>query len=155
MNLRIGHGFDRHKLEPGGGVTLGGVYIKCSKKAIAHSDGDVLIHAITDSILSAIGDGDIGFHFPNTDSNNKDMNSSAFLLDAMNRIRKQNYSICNVSATIICEEPLISPNRELIHKSLFNLIGAPVHVQGKTTESLEFNAIDVHAVTLICKGSIE
>ena len=154
MNYRIGHGFDRHRLEDGNGVVLGGVSIECGKETIALSDGDVLLHAVTDAIYSAIGDGDIGTHFPNTDKGNKDAASSLFLAHALERSKSLGFSIVNVSATIICDEPKIADVRNLINASVSAMLGAPVHVQGKTTESCQtLDAIDVHAVALLLQGT--
>ena len=153
MNYRIGHGFDRHRLEDGNGVVLGGVQIACGKQTIAHSDGDVLLHAVTDAIYSAIGDGDIGLHFSNTDEANKDVPSTEFLNHALECARKQYFSIVNVSATIICDEPKIMDIRDEINASVSAILGAPIHVQGKTTEGCQtIDAIDVHAIALLTLG---
>ena len=154
MNYRIGHGFDRHRLEDGNGVVLGGVSIACEKQTIAHSDGDVLLHAVTDAIYSAIGDGDIGVHFSNTDEENKDADSTAFLAQALERSKALGFSIVNVSATIICDAPRIAGVRNEINASVSTMLGAPVHVQGKTTEGCQtIDAIDVHAVALLSQGT--
>ena len=153
MNYRIGHGFDRHRLEAGNGVMLGGINITCGKQTVAHSDGDVLLHAVTDAIYSAIGDGDIGTHFPNNDEANKDAASAVFLEHALERSKALNFSIVNVSATVICDEPKIAAVRDEIIASVSALLGAPIHVQGKTTEGCQkVDAIDVHAVALLSLG---
>ena len=153
MNYRIGHGFDRHRLEPGDGVVLGGVLIACGKQTVAHSDGDVLLHAVTDAIYSSIGDGDIGTHFPNTDEANKDKASSGFLAHALERSKALGYSIVNVSVTVICDEPKIASVRDEVTASVSALLDAPIHIQGKTTEGCQaVDAIDVHAVALLSSG---
>ncbi len=153
MNYRIGHGFDRHRLEQGEGVVLGGVLVACGKQTIAHSDGDVLIHAIADAMYSAIGDGDIGTHFSNEDDANQGASSAIFLSDALRRSQALGFAVVNVSATIICDEPKIASVRDAINDSLSAMIEAPVHVQGKTTEGCQsVDAIDVHAVALLSQG---
>ncbi len=118
METRIGSGFDVHRFGPGNGVTLGGVFIPMDKALIGHSDADVLLHASTDAILGAIGDGDIGVHFPPTDPTFKDAGSSLFLSFAMERLRAQMGALIHLDVTVICEHPKLSPFRDQIRNSI-------------------------------------
>ena len=150
MNYRIGHGYDLHRLKPGSGLVLGGIHIACDVSTVAHSDGDVIMHAIADSLYSGIGEGDIGLHFPNSDEANRDKDSSVFLLDALNRCHQAGWGVGNISATVISEKPDINANRDAISKHLSDMVNGEVHVKGKTTEQVkDANAIEVHAVALL------
>ena len=150
MKYRIGHGYDLHRLKSGSGLVLGGIHIPCDVSTIAHSDGDVIMHAIADSLYSAIGDGDIGMHFPNSDEINRNQDSSVFLLDALNRCHKAGWNVGNISVTVDSEKPNINANRDSISKHLSHMVNGTVHVKGKTTEQVkDANAIEVHAVTLL------
>src|SRR4051794_34143131 len=105
MNFRIGHGYDIHRLQPGGTLTLGGVAVAEGISAIAHSDGDVVIHAIVDALLGAIGNGDIGQHFPDTDPQYKNASSGIFLEKTLEQIRAAGLAVGNVDVTILAERP--------------------------------------------------
>src|SRR3990170_4572084 len=100
-NFRIGTGYDIHRLQPGGSLMLGGVKVADEISSVAHSDGDVLIHALVDAIFGAIGEGDIGEHFPNTDVKWKDAESTLFLQKALAEMRNEGYRIENVDCTIL------------------------------------------------------
>ena len=150
MELRIGHGYDYHRLKEGCGLLIGGILIECDLEAIAHSDGDAVLHAVTDAILAAIGADDLGSQFPDSDEHNASRNSSEFLQTALDQAKSEGWKICNVSITVQCDEPKLSPRRNDITKSLEFLIGSPVHIKGKTFEgSNPHNAIEVHVVTLV------
>ncbi|MDG2243771.1 MAG: 2-C-methyl-D-erythritol 4-phosphate cytidylyltransferase [Rhodospirillaceae bacterium] len=138
---RTGIGFDVHRLGPGDGVTLGGIFIPMNKALVGHSDADVLLHAATDAILGALGDGDIGVHFPPSDPKYKDSDSRIFLTFAMERLRAQKGSLNHLDATLICEHPKISQVRDQIRASVAAINVVPVSrisIKATTTEGLGF-----------------
>src|SRR5690349_20489278 len=106
--MRIGHGFDVHRLESGEGVTLGGVFIECPYQTVAHSDGDVLIHALCDALLGAAGLGDIGRWFADTDERWRGVESRVFLREVLRMVDRANWRVGNVDLTLIAEEPRIA-----------------------------------------------
>jgi 2-C-methyl-D-erythritol 2,4-cyclodiphosphate synthase len=156
VGIRIGHGFDVHAFEEGDHIILGGVKIPHNKKFRAHSDGDVLIHALCDSLLGALALGDIGTHFPDSDEAYKDRDSSQFLLEVYSLIQHKMYQIENIDLTIIAQKPkmahYITPMREKL-TYLLKLKLDQVSVKATTTERLGFigeeKGIAVHAVTLL------
>lgn len=107
VDLRIGHGFDSHRMEPGSGVTLGGVFIACEYRLIAHSDGDVLIHALCDALLGAIAAGDIGKLFPDSDPAFKGIDSRKLLRIVSQRVRDAGFAPVNVDCTLVAEAPRV------------------------------------------------
>ncbi len=119
---RGGIGFDLHKYKQGKGITLGGVKIECDFEIVAHSDGDVLLHSIADSILGAAGLGDIGEHFPDTDIKNKGLDSKKIINFCLETIKNKNLEIYNIDNTIIFEIPKINPHRKAILNSLSNIL---------------------------------
>ncbi len=119
---RGGIGFDLHKYKQGKGITLGGVKIECDFEIVAHSDGDVLLHSIADSILGAAGLRDIGEHFPDTDLANKGLDSKKIINFCLETIKNKNLEIYNIDNTIICETPKINPHRKAILNSLSNIL---------------------------------
>ena len=150
MELRIGHGYDSHRLESGTGMMIGGCHIPCGYATIAHSDGDAVLHAVTDAIFAAIGVDDIGTQFPNSDPKNESRNSVEFLQVALEQAAAGNWKICNVSITVQCDAPKIGPQRSEITNSLESLIGSPVHIKGKSFEGMQqHEAIEAHVVTLV------
>ncbi|MBC8522917.1 2-C-methyl-D-erythritol 2,4-cyclodiphosphate synthase [PVC group bacterium] len=158
METRIGHGYDRHCLERAGNddelLKLGGVGVKCGLRAIAHSDGDAVMHAVTDSLLSAIGERDIGQLFPDTSPENKDRDSGDFLLEAMGRVNEGGWAVGNVDITVLCDQPTIGPIREQICESLRRYVVAPVNIKGKTHEGTDRSGtIEVHVVVLLQRGN--
>ena len=147
--MRIGFGYDSHLFESGKPLVLGGVIIPECDGLKAHSDGDVLIHAVIDALLGAAALGDIGSHFPDTDDRWKDADSGELLRSVV-------YSIENIDATVICERPKLRPFVELIRSSLAELmtIGiGRISVKGKTNEGMDAvgagKGIAVHAVALL------
>jgi 2-C-methyl-D-erythritol 2,4-cyclodiphosphate synthase len=136
---RIGSGFDVHKLEPGTGVTLGGVRIDCAYGIVAHSDGDVLIHALCDALLGAAGLGDIGHWFPDTDARWKGADSRTLLREVVSRIGKDRWRVVNADLTLIAQVPRVAPHvgamRERLAADLGVAAGA-VNVKATTTEGL-------------------
>ncbi|MGJ0505420.1 MAG: bifunctional 2-C-methyl-D-erythritol 4-phosphate cytidylyltransferase/2-C-methyl-D-erythritol 2,4-cyclodiphosphate synthase [Methylocystis sp.] len=140
-DVRMGQGYDVHAFGPGDAVWLGGVAIPHSHGLAGHSDADVLSHAITDAILGAIAEGDIGAHFPPSDPQWKGAASSIFLALACELVRARGGAIANVDATIICEAPKIGPHRERIREKLAETMGVEigrVAIKATTTERLGF-----------------
>jgi 2-C-methyl-D-erythritol 4-phosphate cytidylyltransferase/2-C-methyl-D-erythritol 2,4-cyclodiphosphate synthase len=138
---RTGQGFDVHAFQDGGPLILCGVEVPYEKSLAGHSDADVGLHAITDALLGAIGDGDIGAHFPPSDPKWKDCASDAFLRDAAARVRKRGGSIVNVDLTLICEAPKIGPHRDAMRARISEILEleiARVSVKATTTEGLGF-----------------
>jgi 2-C-methyl-D-erythritol 2,4-cyclodiphosphate synthase len=153
--MRIGIGYDVHKLEKGKRLVIGGVEIPFDKGFKAHSDGDVLIHALIDAILGAAGLGDIGEHFPDTDPAYKGIDSK-FLLKKTMELVTPRYTINNIDCVIVAEKPRLSPYKEKIKTSLAQLMGIGedrVNVKAKTEEGLGFTGkeegIKAYAVVLL------
>lgn len=139
--VRTGMGFDVHRLGAGEELWLGGVKIHHDKGLIGHSDADVALHALTDAILGAIGDGDIGTHFPPSDPQWKGASSDKFLVHAADLVCENAYTIANVDLTIICEEPKIGPHRPAMRTRIAELLSVDtgaVSVKATTTERLGF-----------------
>ena len=137
----VGIGFDIHAFTDGNEITLGGVKLKSKYKLLAHSDGDVLLHSITDAILGAISKNDIGFHFPPSKSKYKNSNSVLFLNKALNFLRKCNGKIINLDINLICDYPKINPIKLKLKKNLSNLIGLEIdkiNIKATTTEDQGF-----------------
>jgi 2-C-methyl-D-erythritol 2,4-cyclodiphosphate synthase len=141
MTIRIGTGFDVHAFCAGDFITLGGIKIPFSQAFAAHSDGDVLIHALVDALLGALALGDIGQHFPPNDNMWKNCDSSVFLKHAMNLITEQGYNVNNIDCTIICEQPKMQPHIMAMRKNLAKIMDLQpdqVSVKATTTEKLGF-----------------
>ncbi len=141
MMTRFGQGFDVHRFGPGNAIMLCGVEIPHGKKLIGHSDADVALHALTDAILGAIAQGDIGLHFPPSDQQWSGASSSQFLAHAGKLVRAAGGEIINLDLTIICEAPRISPHREAMQNSISRILSLPagrVSVKATTTEGLGF-----------------
>jgi 2-C-methyl-D-erythritol 4-phosphate cytidylyltransferase/2-C-methyl-D-erythritol 2,4-cyclodiphosphate synthase len=138
---RTGQGIDAHRLGPGDGVWLCGIKIPSDKALIGHSDADAGLHAITDAILGAIGQGDIGDHFPPTDPQWKGAPSHVFLRHAADLVRRAGGSLINIDVTLICERPKIKPHREAMRARLAEILGLPiarVSVKATTTEGMGY-----------------
>jgi 2-C-methyl-D-erythritol 2,4-cyclodiphosphate synthase len=141
MNLKIGQGIDFHKLEKGLKLWLGGVNIPSEKGCVAHSDGDVLLHAICDSLLGAAGLRDIGYHFPDTDSKYKNIDSKILLRQTFSLVKQKGFSVNNLDCTICLEEPKISPYIEEMKETISSIIETEpgnVAIKATTTEKLGF-----------------
>ncbi len=160
--IRVGHGYDLHRLEPlapagqGKPFILGGICIDHDRGPVGHSDGDALLHAITDAILGALALPDIGQLFPDTDPQWAGKDSSHFLRAALTLMREKKFLISNLDATVICERPKIGPVKDKIRYHLAQLLGcdaSQINVKGKTHERVdavgEGRAIEVHCVTLL------
>lgn len=154
--MRIGHGYDVHRFGEGDFVTLGGVQIPHRFGLLAHSDGDVLLHALSDALLGAAALGDIGKHFPDTDPAFKGADSRALLRHVLTQIHAKGWKVGNVDATIIAQAPKMAPHidsmRDLIADDLQVELDQ-VNVKATTTEKLGFTGreegIAVHAVALL------
>ena len=138
---RVGQGFDAHRWGPGSSVWLCGVEIPHDQTLIGHSDADAGLHALTDAILGAMGDGDIGDHFPPTDPQWKGASSDRFLTHAVARLAARGGRLVNVDVTLICERPKVKPHRQAMRERLADLLSLPldaVSVKATTTEAMGF-----------------
>jgi len=139
--VRMGMGVDAHRFGPGEVVWLCGIRIEHDLGLIGHSDADCGLHALTDAVLGAIADGDIGQHFPPSDPRWKGASSDQFLLHAVQRVAAQGGKILNADVTLICERPKIAPHREAMRQRVADLLGLPMHrvsVKATTTEGMGF-----------------
>jgi len=158
MNIRIGQGIDFHRLETGSDLWLGGVKIPSEKGCVAHSDGDVLLHAICDALLGAAGLRDIGYYFPDTDNQYKNIDSKILLKNIFNLISQKGYSINNIDSTICLEKPKISSFIQEMKNTISTIVETEpdnVAVKATTTEKLGFTGreegIVAIAVVLLTK----
>lgn len=156
--MRIGHGYDVHKLVKGRKLIIGGVNISHEKGLLGHSDADVLTHAIMDSILGAMALGDIGKHFPDTDNQYKDISSLELLKRVYNQMIDNGYSIGNIDATIIAQEPKLAPYIDTMRKNICRILNTEVdkiNIKATTSEWLGFEGrkegISSHSVCLLKK----
>jgi 2-C-methyl-D-erythritol 2,4-cyclodiphosphate synthase len=154
--MRIGHGYDVHRFGEGENVVLGGVTIPHSQGLEAHSDGDVLIHAICDALLGAVAAGDIGHHFPDTDPANAGVNSRTLLKRVLELVRTEGWKLANLDSTIIAQAPQMAPHILAMRDNLaadFGVEVGRVNVKATTTEQLGFTGrgegIAAHAVVLL------
>jgi 2-C-methyl-D-erythritol 2,4-cyclodiphosphate synthase len=145
MNFRVGSGFDVHAFGPGDGVMLGGVKVPWTRGVVAHSDGDVLLHALTDALLGAGGLGDIGQHFPDTDPQWRGVSSG--------------WRVVNADLTLLAEAPRVAAHRAAICQSVAAALGVPltdVNLKATTTEKLGFigraEGLAAQAVVLVARG---
>lgn len=157
-SIRIGHGYDLHRLKDGGTLRLGGVTVADNLSPVAHSDGDVVIHALVDAILGALGAGDIGEHFPSYDPQWKDADSMIFLRRAMEMCAAGGWCVINVDLTILAERPRLSPHKQAIAAAIRQATGAQVvNVKAGTNEGCdaigEGKAIAAHVVVLLASTS--
>ncbi len=139
--FRIGHGYDVHRFGEGDHVTLGGVKIAYEKGLVAHSDGDVLLHALTDALLGAAALGDIGKHFPDTDPQFEDADSRILLRHAISLIHSKGYQVGNVDVTLIAQAPRVSTFTAQMCENIAQDLGvelSQVNVKATTTEKLGF-----------------
>ncbi|MFI3281701.1 MAG: 2-C-methyl-D-erythritol 2,4-cyclodiphosphate synthase [Rikenellaceae bacterium] len=156
MNFRIGHGFDVHALAEGLPLIMGGIELLHTKGCVAHSDGDVVIHAICDSLLGAAALGDIGLHFPDTSSDFKGIDSKILLSRTVELLRTEGYSIGNIDCTISMQRPKLRPHIDAMRQTLAAVIGIDVDsisIKATTTEKLGFEGreegVSTTAVSLI------
>jgi 2-C-methyl-D-erythritol 2,4-cyclodiphosphate synthase len=139
--MRIGQGVDVHAFGPGDFVMLGGVRIPYTRGVIAHSDGDVILHALCDALLGALGQGDIGQHFKDTDPRWKGADSKGFVRHIMEMVRSRNLRVGNADVTVLSEAPKVGPHRDEIRRQMAELLEVSteyVNVKATTTEKLGF-----------------
>jgi 2-C-methyl-D-erythritol 2,4-cyclodiphosphate synthase len=151
--MRIGYGWDSHEFKKGLKLKIGGVEIEHSHGLAGHSDGDVLLHALTDALLGAIAAGDIGAYFPPSDPKWKGADSAVFVMNALARVRELGYEVCNVDSTLILSAPKIGPVAKRIRERLAELLvisPKDVGVKAKTPEGMGTeNAAIAHVVVLL------
>ena len=159
MEFRIGHGFDVHAFGEGDHVMLGGVRIPFARGLDAHSDGDVVIHALCDALLGALALGDIGTHFPPADPRWRDADSRAFLRHCNALVRERGWALGNADITVICELPKVGPHAAAMRAMLADDLGVDVDavsIKATTTESLGFTGrgegIAAQAICLLVRA---
>ena len=155
-NIRIGHGYDVHKLAENRDLIIGGVKIPHTLGLLGHSDADVLLHAVSDALLGALALGDIGKHFPDTDPNYKGADSLKLLAHVVNLIQEQGYQLGNLDAVIIAQKPKLAPYIDQMRKNIADTCHADisqVSVKATTEEHLGFTGreegISAHCVALL------
>jgi len=158
MTMRIGIGYDIHKLVEGRRLILGGVEIPFGKGLLGHSDGDALLHAVADAMLGALALGDIGRHFPDTDPKFKDADSSVLLQEIYEMVSEKGWKPVNIDANIIAQEPKLASHLGAMREKLSGLLSLPMNcisVKARTNEGLDAmgrgEAIAVHAAVLLEK----
>lgn len=158
--MRIGHGYDVHRLVADRKLILGGVDIPWDKGLLGHSDADVLVHAVMDALLGAAAMGDIGKHFPDTDSAYKDADSLMLLQKVGKKISAAGYAVCNIDATVLAQKPKLAPHISQMVENIACTLGiepSQVNVKATTEEHLGFTGreegIAAHAVCLLTERS--
>ena len=156
MPKRIGHGYDVHRLVEGRKLMLGGVTIPFARGLDGHSDADVLLHALCDALLGSLSLGDLGIHFPDTDPRYKDSDSLELLKRVLNMVKEKGFSIGNIDATVIAEQPKISGYIDQMKDTIAHTTGIDreqISIKATTTEGLGFvgrgEGIAAHAVVLV------
>ena len=154
--MRIGHGYDAHKLVEGRDLILGGVKIEHSLGLLGHSDADVLLHAVSDALLGAAGLGDIGKHFPDTDPKYKGADSLKLLEIVAQQVKEAGYRVSNIDVTMIAQRPKLRPYIEKMEENIASAVGVAVsrvNVKATTEEKLGFTGTEqgmaCHAVCLL------
>lgn len=155
--FRIGHGYDIHRLQTGGELVMGGVVVGQGLSPVAHSDGDVVIHALVDAILGAIGQGDIGEHFPDTDPRYKGASSRVFLEQAVRLTHEGGYQVVNADVTIQAERPRLKAYKSQMAALLSPILDAPINIKAGTNEGCDAvgrgEAVAATAVVLLARRS--
>lgn len=158
--IRIGHGFDVHRFTKGDHVVLGGVKIPHIQGLEAHSDGDVLVHAVCDALLGAVAAGDIGRHFPDTDSQYTNIDSCLLLEKVYQRVAEQGFCLGNLDVTVIAQAPVLSAHIPSMTKRLAEVMGVlanQINIKATTTEQLGYlgreEGIAAHSVVIVHKVS--
>ena len=159
VNFRIGHGYDVHKLVKERALVLGGVEIEHELGLLGHSDADVLVHAIMDALIGAMGLGDIGKHFPDTDEKYRGISSISLLSNVYGMMQDNGYSVVNVDATVIAQKPKLLPYIEKMRSNIAFVLHVSIdaiNIKATTEERLGFTGreegISAHAVALVRKG---
>lgn len=152
-SLRIGHGYDIHRVRDGGHMRLGGVAVAHDRSFVAHSDGDVVVHAVVDAILGALGEGDIGRHFPNDDPRWKNADSRLFLEAVVDLARQRRLGVMSLDITVLAESPALAPHLPAMVRWLTDRTGGQVNVKAGTNEGCDAvgrgEAISATAVVLL------
>jgi len=156
LGPRIGHGIDVHRFGDGDAIVLGGVRIAHSQGLVAHSDGDVVLHALADALLGALALGDIGQHFPDTDAQYANADSRILLRHVMTLVSQAGYQVANVDITVLAQQPRLAPHIDAMRSCIasdLNATAGQVSVKATTTEKLGFvgrgEGIEAHAVVLL------
>lgn len=156
--MRVGQGYDVHRLVPGRPLVLGGHHIESPVGLLGHSDADALLHAVTDAILGACALGDIGRHFSDTDPQYAGADSAVLLQQALAKAKAAGFELINVDTTLICQTPKLAPHMPAMHQSLAKACGLPVssvNIKAKTNEKLGYlgrgEAIEAQAAVLMIK----
>lgn len=157
--MKIGYGYDAHKLVEGRALILGGVKVPFEKGLLGHSDADVLLHAIIDALIGALGEGDIGRHFPPNDPGYKDISSVKLLGSINGLLSSKGYSVSNIDSTVVAQAPKLAPFIDQMRSGIAKTLGISVdriNVKAKTEEGLGFTGegrgMSAHAVCLIHKN---
>jgi len=160
MNFRIGQGYDVHALVPGRPLIIGGVTVPYDRGLLGHSDADVLLHAVTDALFGAAGLGDIGRHFPDTDTRFAGADSRVLLRECAARVKQAGFTIENVDSTVIAQAPKLAPHIEAMRTTIAEDLGLPiarVNVKAKTNEKLGYlgrgEGIEAQAIVLLNMGA--
>ncbi len=160
MNIKIGSGYDVHKLVENRALILGGVEIPFELGLLGHSDADVLLHAIADALLGALALGDIGLHFPDTDEANKDLDSQLLLSKVYDLILEYGYKLNNLDATIVMQRPKLRPFINLMRKNISTILDSPIEnisIKATTSEKLGFagreEGVEAFATVLLIKDN--
>ena len=150
---RIGFGWDSHEFKPGVPLKIGGILLAHDRGLAGHSDGDVLLHALTDALLGAVAAGDIGSYFPPSDPKWKGADSAVFVREAMDQIAGKGYAVGNVDCTLVLTAPQIGPHAKVMQESIAKLLGInpeQVGIKAKTPEGMGHeNAAVAHVVVLL------
>lgn len=156
--MRIGHGFDLHRMEEGLPLIVAGLHLEHDRGCVAHSDGDVVYHAVTDAILGALAMDDIGQLFPDNDPRWKQADSRIFIEEARKRMTEAGYRVGNLDVTVILQRPKLSPHKLAMRENLARLLGcelSQINLKGKTHEKVdalgENRAIACHVVVLLVR----
>ena len=159
-DIRIGHGYDVHRLTENRDLIIGGVKIPYEKGLLGHSDADVLVHAILDAVLGALGEGDIGKHFPDTDERYKGISSMLLAENVASLLLGKGYTVGNIDATVVAQRPKLSPYIQEMRANIAKVFGVTpdrVNIKATTEEKLGFTGsgegISSHAVCLIIKSA--
>lgn len=158
MKIKVGFGFDTHRLAAGRPLILGGVEIASALGCVGHSDADALIHAVCDALLGAANLRDIGYHFPDTDSRYKGIDSRMLLKECCALVRKEGWSISNIDTTLVIQKPRINPHIPAMQQQLSAVMDVPaedVSIKAKTSESIGFigreEGCSAYAVALLTR----
>ncbi|MCK4766155.1 MAG: 2-C-methyl-D-erythritol 2,4-cyclodiphosphate synthase [Candidatus Aminicenantes bacterium] len=158
IKIRSGIGYDIHRIKKGAGLYLGGIKTADDLQFVAHSDGDVLIHALIDSLLGAVGEKDIGEYFPDDDPAFKDIKSEILLKKSVEILKNKNFEILNIDCVVIAEIPKLSPFKEKIKKKIASILSIPAgdfNLKAKTKEKIETDmvgrgeAIECYCISLV------